>query len=187
MADDADDLKKTVRAVKSYLWNAEQEFYQTKDYFRIRGEDNHMRYLPVGTVLVRVHPGDSLFEVLSRIAAVQIAKCTLILGIPKDLNNNITAFLSGKEGKRILGNTKLTRHTDQELIENMPQLDRIRYAAPDRVPAEVFRAAARTGFYIARNPVLSEGRLEMLHYFREQSVSDSYHRYGNLGERGLLK
>ncbi|MEE4358771.1 MAG: proline dehydrogenase family protein, partial [Desulfococcaceae bacterium] len=186
LADDAADLKKTVRAVKSYLWNAEQEFYQAKDYFRIRGEDNHMRYLPVGTVLVRVHPGDSLFEVLSRIAAVQIAKCTLILGIPKDLNNNITAFLSGKEGKRILGNTKLTRHTDQELIENMPQLDRIRYAAPDRVPAEVFRAAARTGFYIARNPVLSEGRLEMLHYFREQTVSDSYHRYGNLGDRGLL-
>ncbi len=187
LAEYADELKKTVRAVKSYLWNAEQEFYQAKDYFRIRGEDNHMRYLPVGTVLVRVHPGDSLFEVLSRIAAVQIAKCTLILGIPKDLNNNITAFLSGKEGKRILGNTKLTRHTDQELIENMPQLDRIRYAAPDRVPAEVFRAAARTGFYIARNPVLSEGRLEMLHYFREQTVSDSYHRYGNLGDRGLLK
>ncbi|MEZ4528588.1 MAG: bifunctional proline dehydrogenase/L-glutamate gamma-semialdehyde dehydrogenase [Desulfobacterales bacterium] len=183
----ADDLKKTARAIKSYLWNAEQEFFQAKDWFRIRGEDNHMRYLPVGTVLVRVHADDSLFEVLARIAAVQIAKCRLILGIPKDLNNAVMEFLSGREGKRILGSTSVTHHTDQEMIESLPHIDRIRYAAPDRVPAAVFKAAAQSGFYISRSPVLMEGRIEMLHYFREQTVSDSYHRYGNLGERGLLK
>ncbi len=183
----ADDLKKTVQAVKSYLWNAEQEFFQAKDWFRIRGEDNHMRYLPVGTVLVRVHTNDSLFEVLARIAAVQIAKCRLIVGIPKDLSNAVTEFLSGREGKRILGSISLTHHTDQEMIDSLPHIARIRYAAPDRVPAEVFKAAAKSGFYISRSPVLMEGRIEMLHYFREQTVSDSYHRYGNLGERGLVK
>jgi RHH-type proline utilization regulon transcriptional repressor/proline dehydrogenase/delta 1-pyrroline-5-carboxylate dehydrogenase len=33
--------------------------------------------------------------------------------------------------------------------------------------------------------VLREGRLELLNYIREQSVSADYHRYGNLGDRLL--
>jgi RHH-type proline utilization regulon transcriptional repressor/proline dehydrogenase/delta 1-pyrroline-5-carboxylate dehydrogenase len=31
-----------------------------------------------------------------------------------------------------------------------------------------------------------EGRLELLQYLQEQAVSNNYHRYGNLGERGLI-
>jgi RHH-type proline utilization regulon transcriptional repressor/proline dehydrogenase/delta 1-pyrroline-5-carboxylate dehydrogenase len=32
---------------------------------------------------------------------------------------------------------------------------------------------------------MMEGRLELLNYFAEQSVSHSYHRYGNIGARGI--
>ena len=32
--------------------------------------------------------------------------------------------------------------------------------------------------------VVSAGRVELLWYVREQSVSHAYHRYGNLGARG---
>ena len=32
-------------------------------------------------------------------------------------------------------------------------------------------------------PVVAEGRIELLWYLREQSISDDYHRYGNLGDR----
>ncbi|MBW2707265.1 MAG: hypothetical protein JRD84_13285 [Deltaproteobacteria bacterium] len=28
-----------------------------------------------------------------------------------------------------------------------------------------------------------DGRIELLHYYRQQSICDNYHRYGNLGER----
>jgi RHH-type proline utilization regulon transcriptional repressor/proline dehydrogenase/delta 1-pyrroline-5-carboxylate dehydrogenase len=45
---------------------------------------------------------------------------------------------------------------------------------------------AERGFYIARAPVLMEGRIELIHYFQNQSVCDTYHRYGNLGDRTLL-
>ena len=31
--------------------------------------------------------------------------------------------------------------------------------------------------------MLAEGRLELLWYLREQSISIDYHRYGNLGMR----
>ena len=64
------------------------------------------------------------------------------------------------------------------------QTDRVRYAAPDRAPPEIFAAAAESGLFVARAPVLAEGRIELLWYVREQSISCDYHRYGNLGARG---
>ena len=64
------------------------------------------------------------------------------------------------------------------------QTDRVRYAAPDRVPPEIFAAVQESGLFVARAPVLAEGRIELLWYLREQSISHDYHRYGNLGERG---
>ncbi len=67
----------------------------------------------------------------------------------------------------------------------MPKIDRIRYAAPERVPRDVYSAAAETGFYIARAPVLMDGRIELLQYYRQQSICDNYHRYGNLGDRAI--
>jgi RHH-type proline utilization regulon transcriptional repressor/proline dehydrogenase/delta 1-pyrroline-5-carboxylate dehydrogenase len=61
--------------------------------------------------------------------------------------------------------------------------DRVRYAAPNRIPAEIFSAAHESGLFLARAPVLAEGRIELLWYLREQSISHDYHRYGNLGAR----
>ena len=180
------DLKKTVQAIKSYLFNFEEEFSQEKDYFHLRGQDNILRYLPVGTVLVRLHEDDSLFDVLGRIAAVKVSGCNLVISIPTDLNNSVTGFLSGREGKRIVGAAPVLHQSDSELIQYIPKVQRIRYASPDRVPSAVLEEAAKTGFYISRTKVFMEGRLELLQYFQEQSICDNYHRYGNLGERGLL-
>ncbi len=180
------ELEKTVQAIKSYIYNFEQEFSQEKDYFHLRGQDNVLRYLPVGKVLVRLHKDDSLFDVLGRIAAVKVAGCGLLVSIPTELNNGVTGFLLGREGKRIVGDAAVLRQTDSELIQYMPKVQRIRYAAADRASAAVLEAAARTGFYISRTKVFKEGRIELLQYFQEQSICDTYHRYGNLGERGLL-
>ncbi len=187
MAGIAPEINKTIRAILSYLYHYEDEFSVEKDYFNIRGQDNLFRYLPVGTVVVRVHPDDTLFEVLARIAAARIAGCILNVSIPPDLNNEVVGFLEGEEGKRFMPDLPISRATDDELIKMMPKAQRFRYAAADRVPMKVFEAAAKTGFYIARTPVMMEGRIELLHYIQEQAISNSYHRYGNLGERGLVR
>lgn len=179
------DLAKTVRAVKSYLYHHEQEFSRSKDYFHLRGQDNIFRYRPVGAVAVRLERRDSLFDALARIAAVRIAGCPLRVSIPPELDNAVTAFIDSREGRRLVGGAAVVREADAALAGQLQSLQRIRYAGPERVPPAVFAAAARTGFYIARNPVLMEGRIEMLNYFLEQSICDSYHRYGNLGERAL--
>jgi RHH-type proline utilization regulon transcriptional repressor/proline dehydrogenase/delta 1-pyrroline-5-carboxylate dehydrogenase len=179
------DLEKTVRAVKSYLYHYEQEFSRSKDYFHLRGQDNIFRYRPVGPVAVRLERRDSLFDALARIAAVRIARCPLRVSIPPELDNAVTAFIAGREGERLVDGAAVVREADAALAGQLQSLARIRYAGPERVPPAVFAVAAKTGFYIARNPVLMEGRIEMLNYFLEQSICDSYHRYGNLGERAL--
>ena len=118
--------------------------------------------------------------------AARIAGCRLQLSLPENGEaDDVAEFLNHAHGQRLLGSDVTYQHSDEALINRMPQVDRIRYASPERVPATVRKAAAKVGFYIADSPVLMEGRLELLHYFRHQSVCDSYHRYGNLGERGL--
>jgi RHH-type proline utilization regulon transcriptional repressor/proline dehydrogenase/delta 1-pyrroline-5-carboxylate dehydrogenase len=179
------DLKKAVRAMKSYLYQVEQEFSREMDYFHLRGQDNILRYLPVGKVVVRLHQDDSLFETLARISAAKITGCKLWISIPRDLNNHVTRFLNQKEGRKLVGNDPIFHEPDEGLIASIPKVDRIRYAAPDRVPYGVLQSAAESGFYIARTPVMMNGRIELLQYYRQQSICDNYHRYGNLGERGL--
>ena len=75
--------------------------------------------------------------------------------------------------------------SDAELASTLSENsnERTRYARPDRVPTQVRSAAAKTGTWIADQPVLAAGRIELLWYLREQSISHAYHRYGNLGSR----
>jgi RHH-type proline utilization regulon transcriptional repressor/proline dehydrogenase/delta 1-pyrroline-5-carboxylate dehydrogenase len=183
LGNDAADVHKTVLAIRSYLYHVENEFARELDFFHLRGQDNVLRHLPLGTIAVRLHPQDSLFETLARIAAVRATGNRLRVSVPRGLDTPATRFLYGPEGLRLTGRSPVFRESDSELIAAMPKIDRIRYAAPERVSPEIFAAAAETGFFIARAPVLMEGRIELLHYYRQQSVCTNYHRYGNLGFR----
>jgi RHH-type proline utilization regulon transcriptional repressor/proline dehydrogenase/delta 1-pyrroline-5-carboxylate dehydrogenase len=182
-----EDIHRTIRAIKSYLYHWEQEFSQEKDFFHLRGQDNIHRYLPLGAIGIRLHPKDSLFDTLARIAATRITGNTTVISLPEDLDNPVTTFLSSVEGHKVLGPSPVHRQSDEELVASMAVLQRIRYAAPERVPEAVLKAAADKGYYIARQPVLMEGRLELIHYVQNQSLCHNYHRYGNLGERAELE
>ncbi len=180
---DANDVRKTILAIRSYLYWAETEFSRETDFFHLRGQDNILRHLPVGTVVVRLHSDDGLFEVLARIAAVKATGNRLRVSIPKGVDTPAIRFLDEPEGRRLTVKAPVIQETDADLVASIPRVDRIRYASPDRVPQEVFAAAAETGFHIARMPVRMEGRIELLHYYRQQSICTNYHRYGNLGFR----
>jgi RHH-type proline utilization regulon transcriptional repressor/proline dehydrogenase/delta 1-pyrroline-5-carboxylate dehydrogenase len=136
--------------------------------------------------VVRLHPGDSLFDVLARIAAARVAGCKVTVSVPEGMDTPAVRFLEEIEGKRLLEDTEVRHESDAALIAALPGIARVRFAAPERVPAALFEAAAAVGFYVARDPVLMDGRVELLHYFQNQSVCDTYHRYGNLGERSVL-
>jgi len=165
-AENGEDIAKTVFAIRSYLYQMEQKFSRQEDYFQLRGQDNILQYLPISRMLIRIHADDSLFETLARIAAARVAGCDFAVSLPEGLVNGVTDFLQDRYGRGLLKENRVLYQSDQELVANLQTLSRIRYAAPERVAEEL------------------EGRLELLHYFRQQSICNNYHRYGNLGTRG---
>ena len=87
---------------------------------------------------------------------MKITGCRLSVSIPEGLDNSVTRFQQGKAGKRLVGNSAYCFEDEKSLIKRLNKVDRVRYAASGRVPAEVFKAAAETGFYIARAAVAME-------------------------------
>jgi len=61
----------------------------------------------------------------------------------------------------------------------MEKYERIRTCS-SRLSYELYKQAARLGKYIATAKPLVEGRVELLHYLKEQSVAFEYHRYGSI-------
>jgi RHH-type proline utilization regulon transcriptional repressor/proline dehydrogenase/delta 1-pyrroline-5-carboxylate dehydrogenase len=182
-----EDLTRCVSAIYSYLNHAQTEFKPVRDFFHLRGQDNHLRHLPVGRVGICVHPRDTLFEVIARVAAGLISGCRVVLSLPLDHQGMVNDFLTDPEGRHLLKTVDVRYHSEAQVVDLVAEVDRLRYAADDRVPLQVFTAAAQVGLYIARAPVVMDGKLELLHYFYGQSICHSYHRYGNLGDRGLKR
>ncbi len=175
------DHSSIVRAVASYeeAWSA--EFGGEHDDVRLLGEDNVRRYRPFSEMRVRVDPRDSQYEIFARVCAARVTGARVVVSAPPagilpalQLLESLTADWGGA--------IEFLEETDDALAGEIRRgsPERIRFAAPDRVPAQVRAAAAETGTFLADRPVLAQGRVELLWYLREQSVSFAYHRYGNL-------
>jgi RHH-type proline utilization regulon transcriptional repressor/proline dehydrogenase/delta 1-pyrroline-5-carboxylate dehydrogenase len=181
---DAGELQRVRAAAGSYrLWMAD-EFGCDHDHFRLVGQDNVRRYLPAGALRIRVSPGDTGFELLARLLAARAARCRITVSSDaKDADPRVDLLEELTE--HWAAAVEFVEESDAELAEiiRAGQTDRVRYADDARVPEGVRRAAAETGLYLATAPVLAEGRIELLHYLREQSLCVDYHRYGNLGAR----
>jgi len=178
------DLVRLLRAMSSYQHAFEAEFSGEHDDFKLLGQDNVRRYLPVGHLRIRVHPADTAFEIFARVCAAQTVGCRATVSAPPGVTPPMVDLLD-RLTQSWGAAVEFVEESDQELAELIAAraIDRVRYAAPDRAPESVIKAVGDTGIYIARAPVLAEGRIELLWYVKEQSISDNYHRYGNLGAR----
>jgi len=176
------EFEKLSIALQSYYENYENEFSQEKDYANVRGEDNHFRYLPLKNVLIRVSSNDSLFETIARILAAKISGVHFKVSINN--NNLVKTFLENAE-ELFTSRDKFVSQTDEEISKILYKYDRVLYSDISKVPEIVFKSAAKSLTFIVRQKPMMEGRLELLNYFIEQSISHSYHRYGNIGARAI--
>jgi RHH-type proline utilization regulon transcriptional repressor/proline dehydrogenase/delta 1-pyrroline-5-carboxylate dehydrogenase len=182
-----DQIERTLTAIESYQHWASAEFKLAHDHFCLLGEDNFRRYLPIDHLRIRIHPEDTFFDILSRAAAAQAAGCHATVSAPSNLNGQAAEAvqlldeLTDAWGAAI----EFVKEDDAELARAIVtrQTDRVRYAAPDRVPRQICVSAADALQYIAYAPPVAHGRIELLWYLEEQSLSVVYHRYGNLGLR----
>jgi RHH-type proline utilization regulon transcriptional repressor/proline dehydrogenase/delta 1-pyrroline-5-carboxylate dehydrogenase len=174
-----------IGAIESYDRAMKIEFGAAHDHLRLVGQDNFRRYLPVDWLRIRVHGDDTFFDLVARVAAAKAAGCRITVSVPEGQPHPAIKVLEGRLTESWAAAVEFVTETDEELaaVIRSGQTDRVRYAASARVPKVIWQAAAETGLCLVTEPVLAEGRIELLWYVQEQSVSFDYHRYGNLGVR----
>jgi RHH-type proline utilization regulon transcriptional repressor/proline dehydrogenase/delta 1-pyrroline-5-carboxylate dehydrogenase len=179
---------RVLAAIGSYEAWAHDEFRTAHDHFRLLGEDNYRRYLPVEPLRIRIHHDDTLSDVFCRALAARAVGCRATISLPPSLSGPaaIAVDLLDRLTDSWAGAIEFIEENDASVAAaiRMGQVARVRYAAPDRVSDAIRTAAAEALQYLADTPVSLHGRVELLWYLREQSVSHVYHRYGNLGLRG---
>jgi len=176
--------ERIVAAALSYERNQREEFAAEHDHFRLVGQDNVRRYLPVGSVRIRVHANDTAFDVFARACAAHVAGCSAVVSTPPGLDSPDVRRLE-ELTQSWAAAIEFVEETDAQLAQAIRdgQVDRVRYAAPERASLEVLQAGNTANGCVVGTRVSAEGRLELLWYVREQSISTDYHRYGNLGLR----
>jgi RHH-type proline utilization regulon transcriptional repressor/proline dehydrogenase/delta 1-pyrroline-5-carboxylate dehydrogenase len=172
------------RALASYEHWWKTEFSREHDHFRLLGEDNIRRYIPFRVIRVRVGPLDTFFELFARVAAGRVTGARVIVSSATGNGSSLVQLLDDCTDSWAAG-IEFIVESDEAVADSLARHsdERTRYAAPDRVPPFVRAAAAESGVWIADQPVLAAGRVELLWYIREKSISHAYHRYGNLGAR----
>ncbi|MGZ0654484.1 proline dehydrogenase family protein [Coraliomargarita sp. W4R72] len=152
----------------SYMhwWNF--EFSQEHDPSQLHGESNHFRYRPYQRVLLRG-------EGMSDLQIAQVVLATMICGVELDVSvaqqSDLTQSLQ----------SSVIVESEAQLIERLStcssQYRRLRTGGCSLALQAAANEATVT--VISRIP-LANGRLELLAYLREQSVSETIHRYGNI-------
>ena len=174
-----DEYSRIQLAHESYKRNWEEEFSQEKVTQQLMGEQNTFRYLPLKNIVFRVLPGDKADDMLLVIRAANTARTPLTISInASDEKLKVLNELPTNE-------FTLVTQSDEEFVADMDKFDRVRCCS-SVLPESYYLKAAKLGKYIAVTKPLTEGRLELLHYLKEQSISYEYHRYGSFTEEDAV-
>ena len=159
-------------AAGSYRYWWDHEFGVEHDPSQVLGESNVFRYRRMDRVLLRGGEDD-----LDSVALVMLAaQCCGV-----ELEWSIAA--EGKEANRLAeaAGVVLWVEPEEVLIEEMDAGKRAFGVLRLLEEGTDLRVAAiRQGARIVSDAVLANGRLELRHYLREQSISETTHRYGNV-------
>jgi RHH-type proline utilization regulon transcriptional repressor/proline dehydrogenase/delta 1-pyrroline-5-carboxylate dehydrogenase len=160
-------------AVDSYDENYRNEFSQENDIHNLMGERNTFRYLPLKKVALRILAADNMADIFMVLAAAQIVRTPIEVSISEDdFKLEVLKNIPNKLFKLII-------QSETEFLNQLSKYDRIRTCG-NPLPEAFYKKAAETGKYIAAAKPLIEGRLELLHYVKEQSIAFEYHRYGSI-------
>ena len=132
-------------------------FSKEHDPSGLRSESNQFRYRPCKGVLLRLAEPDPKVEALARAASETCAVPLMI--------------------------SRASEESDEELAQRLPELvDHIEFVrTTGESPGDLLlRKIARLDLNWINAPLVTNGRIELTRWMREQSVTETRHRYGNL-------
>jgi RHH-type proline utilization regulon transcriptional repressor/proline dehydrogenase/delta 1-pyrroline-5-carboxylate dehydrogenase len=151
----------------AYWWS--HEFGIAHDPTALICEKNLFRYRAMPHAIIRASDGQSFAHTLRMVAAAERA------GVKK-ISVSSSTLLPRIASEHVM----VLNQSDEEFLQ------RLRKQPPHGVlravgaSAEMHRIAHEQRLRIVARPVLALGRIEMLPFLREQSLSATAHRYGNL-------
>ncbi|MEM7134265.1 MAG: bifunctional proline dehydrogenase/L-glutamate gamma-semialdehyde dehydrogenase [Chloroflexota bacterium] len=149
-------------------WDA--HFSQAHDPSQVWGESNQFRYRSIHSIVIRIAHEASLVSALQTHSAATICGVPATLSIPTDMDvaGQLAAF----------ADITWTQETEESLAARLEQYERVRYLGQPSV--KFLTVAHQQHIPVIREPVTASGRLELRYYLREQSVTETLHRYGNI-------
>ena len=141
------------------------------DPSHVYGENNNFRYVPIKSVLVRTK-GMSDDDIAILLLGTKLC--------------GVTLDLSMEQGRTWL--QRMNGYYDSLIVETEAELIlRIKKEVKDGqvlrgngISETLSNTAILCGMKVLDRSVLANGRLELLGYLQEQTVSETMHRYGNL-------
>lgn len=160
-------------SVKNYAFYWNHYFSKEHDPSLLIGEDNLLRYKPHERVVLRLQPNDPL------LGCLQIISAAIFCGTSLEVNAEHFPLKLLKPLERIKFLQESNEDFEKRVISK--SIKRIRFLSKPSEKLEKLLADAAINVH--REPPLANGRIELLHFLREVSISYDYHRYGNLGIR----
>ncbi len=109
--------------------------------------------------------------------ALSYLACRMV-GVPLEIS--LPAELHGWADFQRISGLSPTIETHSQLVQRLGTRRDGTIRAVGKRPEEVFAPSEIGNLYVYTGPSLANGRLELLAYLREQSVSEVIHRYGNI-------
>ncbi|MEL7500277.1 MAG: bifunctional proline dehydrogenase/L-glutamate gamma-semialdehyde dehydrogenase [Planctomycetota bacterium] len=178
-------------AAENYAYWFENEFGIEHDPSDLHGENNHFRYRARPFHLVNLHqvePADCA-ELMALVAlACKTTSTKLIINVsPVENEETFDTELQSqlrdwaKRFTKACGATFQEHHTI-ELVEQLKSMDGGTLRCFGVIDRNQFAPAVIGNLPIIENQPLANGRIELLNYLKEQSISETIHRYGNIFE-----
>jgi len=163
---DLKELLEAAAASYAHWWNV--EFSQEHDPTDLHGEDNHFRYVPVSHLCVRA---DGISD--PELALVILAATTA--GVKLDVS-----VCENRPWLNEFGSVNVMIESEIQLTRRLQKGTNYTSLRAPEASIELRRTANEAALQLIDWKVLANGRLELLHYVREQSISETTHRYGNI-------
>ncbi len=148
-----------------------EEFGMDHDPSGVYGETNIFRYVPVKGILVRTE-GMRDDDVAILILAAKLCGVELHLSVEK--GRPWIQRMNGHFADMVV-------ETERDLFSRLLEMpDKVHYLRGCGLSEELKIKARELELEVIDHPVLANGRIELLSFFREQSISETTHRYGNI-------
>lgn len=154
----------------NYQFHWKYFFSKFHDPSKVLGEDNLQRYLPRKRIEIRVSAEDSRADVIRAVAA------SLTVQTPVALS------LSAPQ-EYVSWQIPYVVETEEEFVKRISAIDEVKVRLLKTPSYYLIQELSSRGLWVRPASVVSHGRVELLHYLQEQTISHAYHRYGNLGLR----